>query len=121
MANPTGKNSPESFRGFAPNAAYGSKKKAAALTKSAPLAGQGASAHAIGTPHRATELAISQAVKNKQALAPAPAAVPVAAQAPVVPPAVQVVQPDVTAQTWQAVAADPRASDLVRAYAASAT
>lgn len=93
------------------------------MQKSAPVAGQGTAAHALGTPRRATELAIAQASRNKKALeqarAPAPAAA--APTAPVVPEPVQVVQPDETAAIWRQVAADPQASDLVRAYAGSVT
>lgn len=123
MANPTGKNSPEQFGGFGTQAPYGSKKKAAQLQKSAPMAGQGASGHALGTPRRATELAIAQAGRNKKTLEQArqPAAAPAPKQqAPLIPEAVQVVQPDVSAQTWAQVAADPQASELVRVYAQQA-
>lgn len=111
MANPSGKNSPSNFDEFAPTTPYGEKEQEQSLAKSVPIPGSGGLA--IGTPHRATEIALKAAGEQRGQAAPP-------AQEPVIPPPQPVQAQDDVATIWQQVAQDPGASDLVKQYAASA-
>ena len=110
MANPSGKNSPVHFEGFVQNPpVYGAQQRNADLARSAPSAGQGAAASALNSPQRN---------QRRAAKGTAPAPLPQAPAAIVVPP--QVPYQQVAAATWAQVAANPGASDLVKQLAQEA-
>lgn len=111
MGNRSGRNSVYEHD-VEPVVPYGEKSAAAALQKTAPVAGEQASNEMLGTPARASALGKKQAEVQ--------AAKPVEAAAEPVIPAAAVVQAPLSAseQAWQAIAAEPGASPLVKAYAA---
>lgn len=90
--NPDGENGTSYFSGFGPETAYGAVKRLTQLTQAAP----------IQQPPRPR--------RRQQPTQPQPPSMP----EPQLSPRAQV------AAVWQALAADPDASDLVREYAARA-
>ena len=114
MANRTGKNSPSSFDEFAPTKAYGAQQKQADLKKAAPVAGN--SQMFLGTPRRATEIALENVRKARAQAAQQPQGPDMEAPPTIAPAAA----PDPYQTLWQAAAETPGASNLVKEYAAMA-
>lgn len=110
MSNPSGKNSPSSFDEFSPTIPLGDKGKSAGLAKAVPIPGTGGLA--IGTPRRATEIALKSAQERDQQTPPE--------QVATLPPPVQAQPRDEVASIWAQVAQIPGASDLVKEYASGA-
>lgn len=110
MANPSGKNSPSSFDEFSPTIPLGEKGKEAGEAKAAPIPGTGGLA--LGTPRRATEIALKAAGERSRQTPPE--------QQAILPPAIQPQAQNDVATIWAEVAQMPGASDLVREYASGA-
>lgn len=107
--NPSGANN---WQGMGDEEPYGQKTKDASLARGAPMAGARVASGPIAAPKRA----------GRQAQRGTPVRPPEAASGPPVPSqAAPVMSPDAQlAQRWQAIAAIPGASDLVKTYAAVA-
>lgn len=112
MGNTTGANSPTAYSPEA-TTPYGGKKKAAALTRTAPVAGSQETGVFLGTPRRAADLA-----RQQQPAPQKPVQQP--AQTGPLPEPPQGPPPNPTADVWASIAASPGASELVREYAAQA-
>jgi hypothetical protein len=106
LPNPQGTNQ---FDHFQAQAAYGDVKKAAQLTKEAPMSG--APTSALNAPRRGQK----QVVRGQKTQAQ-PTQLPAVAPLPVAVP--DVPYPQYLAQAWSDVAAIPGASPLVKEYAA---
>lgn len=111
MANPSGRNSTNSFDQFTEGSPYGAKKQEAALAASAPIAGAEPTGSVLNTAREAADIAKKGPVGRPRKAAQAPQQTGPLDDPPVSAP------PNPTADLWQAVASTPGASPLVQSYA----